>query len=276
MSRRGCEHHSRDALPFLNWAGSKRHVAKYLVKRNIPPFRRYFEPFLGSGAFYLSLASSFNIEAARLSDKNHHLIAAFEGVKTDPEAVARSLRMHQLLDSEVHFSGNLHRLNACRTVINDTADHAAAVIYALTQSFHSAWYETLDGRISLSRRAASKPFRPKFQRIFGASSLLSRADLHCEDFRNSMIEVSADDLVFIDPPYIKLNQVSDRRAYTVDRFNRADFSNLLSMIERCSSIGAHTIFCWGEQLDSEIFAGGRWIELGNDHVWVSYLGKTES
>ena len=45
------------AIPFLKWAGGKRQLLPHL-RRFVPQrFSAYFEPFLGSGAFFFHLAN---------------------------------------------------------------------------------------------------------------------------------------------------------------------------------------------------------------------------
>jgi site-specific DNA-adenine methylase len=51
----------------LHWRGSKRHVARVLIKVGLPSFELYVEPFLGSAAMFLALAHANLISSARLA-----------------------------------------------------------------------------------------------------------------------------------------------------------------------------------------------------------------
>jgi hypothetical protein len=55
----------RRAPAILNWAGSKALVAKFLSELDLPQVPTYHEPFLGSGAAYLALASAGVISKGR-------------------------------------------------------------------------------------------------------------------------------------------------------------------------------------------------------------------
>jgi DNA adenine methylase len=258
------------ANSFLNWAGSKRSVAKHLLRHQLPTFENYHEPFLGSGAFFFALSSLYKMPRAVLSDRNRHLASTFQAVKEDPESVIRSLRLHELLDSEVHFAGILRDLNNHKTKGTANPDRAAGMIYALAQSFHSFWYETPDGRISLSRRSNPKPFRPKFDRISVASVHLAKAEILAVDFKESMKLVLPNDLVFIDAPYLKKHDKSDPRFYTAKRFTRLDLEELIRLVDSAVCQGTHVIFCWNEKLPETVFDAGTWLDCGRDNVWISF------
>ncbi len=71
--------------PFLKWPGGKseeiNHIQPYCPKSKI---RYYVEPFLGGGAFFLSLSSK-DYQAAYLNDFSKELIALYEYIrKQDP------------------------------------------------------------------------------------------------------------------------------------------------------------------------------------------------
>jgi DNA adenine methylase len=258
------------ANPFLNWAGSKRLVAKHLLQHQIPAFQNYHEPFLGSGAFFFALSSVYNIQSATLSDRNRHLASTFQAVKEDPDSVIRSLRLHELLDSKVHFAGILRDLNNHQAKDTANPDRAAGMIYALAQSFHSSWYETPDGRISLSRRSSPRPFRPRVDRVSAASTYLAKADIFAADFKESMKLVLPNDLLFIDAPYLKENDNSDPRSYTAERFTQQDLRELIRLVDSVVHKGTYVIFCWNKKLNGRVFDAGKWLDCGSDNVWISF------
>src|SRR5947209_20525196 len=66
---------------FIKWAGGKEQELKYILPL-LPPFRDYYEPFVGGGAVF------FSIQAERkfINDKSSELIALYRHV-TAQEAV---------------------------------------------------------------------------------------------------------------------------------------------------------------------------------------------
>src|SRR5262249_48969821 len=67
--------------PFLKWAGGKTRLLPALRKSLPPRFSRYFEPFLGGGAFYFDLLP----REAFLGDSNPELMNCYEVVRGQPE-----------------------------------------------------------------------------------------------------------------------------------------------------------------------------------------------
>jgi DNA adenine methylase len=262
---------TRRAPAIFNWAGSKSRVGKVLCDLGLPPFETYHEPFLGSGAAFLSLASAGLVSKSLLSDINPHVINVFRAVQAQPNEVVSSLRMHALLDSDVHFSAVLGRLNSSAVGSSVDCQVASDTIYLLSQSFHSAWYETLDGQVSMSRRRDAPPFRARYEDVIRATALLQGATIAQSTFRSALHSVCPGDLVFLDPPYLYGSDRSDQQAYTAKRFTAEDLRDLSDDMRRLIGMGASVIFCWGERVETIVPTTGNWRVVGRDHVWFSWL-----
>lgn len=260
---------SRRAPALFNWAGSKARVAKAICAFDLTRFGTYHEPFLGSGAAVLAMASAGLISKSMLSDANHWLVNVFRATQAQPQDVVAVLRMHALLDSDVHFSSVLGRLNS--NLRKDVTDFQAAAdtIYLLSQSFHSTWYETRDGQVSMSRRRDADPFRARPQDVIRVSALLKDATIQCVDFREALDRVQTGDLVFLDPPYLYGDDQVDQQSYNANRFSVRDVQFLSAEIKRMLGKGAHVIFCWGERVDAVVPKHGCWKRIGRDYVWIS-------
>lgn len=72
---------------FIRRPGNKTNFLKYIIPR-IPEFSgTYFEPFLGTGAVYLSLLP----KKAVLNDLNKDIIAIWKLVREDPEYLSKEI-----------------------------------------------------------------------------------------------------------------------------------------------------------------------------------------
>jgi len=229
---------------------------------------------LGSGAAYLAFANAGLISTGVLSDLNSHLVNVFQAVQSQSSEVIAGLRMHALLDSDVHFSSVLGRLNTQRLASDPNGQCASDVIYLLSQSFHSGWYETLDGQIYMFRRQNGKPFKPNYQDVVRAATLLEGASVGCRDFRKALQDVDPGDLVFLDPPYLYGNEQLDQQAYNSKRFNADDFSDLTGIMRDLVDRGAQVVFCWGEYAKDAVPNTGLWFECGRDFCWMSNPNHT--
>ena len=86
--------------PFLEWAGGKTQLLDQFQPLLPPPgsYRRYVEPFVGSGALYF-----FRLRpaTAELSDVNGEIVDCYRAVKTCPEDVIAELEKHRY--GEEHY-----------------------------------------------------------------------------------------------------------------------------------------------------------------------------
>ena len=243
-------------------------MARTLIEFGVPEFERYHEPFLGSGAAALKFAAAGRIRAAHLSDLNTRIINLFRSVQSKPDEVIAAIRLHALLDSDVHFATALRRMNGLIDPKDADPALAADLIYLLAKTFHSSWYEAMDGVISLSRRRTERSFKPRLQSVTAASQLLVNASIECVDFRDAWRQVQTSGLVFADPPYLAESDASDSRGYNANRFKQADFADLLSLVEDADAKGVCIILCWSTEKKSRL-RGGRWLRIGRDAVWLS-------
>jgi len=177
--------------------------------------------------------------------------------------------MHTLLDSDVHFAAVLGRLNSRSEEVSVDCQMASDAIYLLSQSFHSAWYETLDGQVSMFRRRDAPTFRARYEDVVRATALLQGATISQCCFRNALLMVRPGDLVFLDPPYLYGPDRSDQQAYTAERFTTEDLRVLAAEMRRLVSAGASVIFCWGERAEAIVPRDGSWRAVGRDYVWFS-------
>ncbi len=106
--------------PFLKWAGGKTRLLRSL-RESLPPqrFRRYFEPFVGGGAFFFHLSPS----KAFLADSNPELINCYEIVRDQPEELIDALSSFRI--SEPDF----YRIRALEPKELSPVDRAARLIY---------------------------------------------------------------------------------------------------------------------------------------------------
>jgi DNA adenine methylase len=83
--------------PFVKWAGGKRQLLDTLNAAAPDSFGRYYEPFIGGGAFLFSQPP----DSATISDANPELINCYQVIHDDVDALIRSLRTHK--NEEAHF-----------------------------------------------------------------------------------------------------------------------------------------------------------------------------
>src|SRR4051812_28349667 len=98
---------SKEARPFLKWAGGKRQLLPVLLEqcKLAQPFDRYHEPFLGGGALFFALyrEGMLGTKKTYLSDTNASLIRTYQAVQQSVEDVVDHLRLHKEKHSHEYY-----------------------------------------------------------------------------------------------------------------------------------------------------------------------------
>ena len=80
-----------EARPFIKWAGGKRWLSAHISKIKPKGWNsRYFEPFVGGGAFFFALQP----KRATLSDANKELMATYLAIRNNPDDVIQLLQSY--------------------------------------------------------------------------------------------------------------------------------------------------------------------------------------
>ena len=246
------------AQPFLKWAGGKRQLLGTL-RRFVPAsFRNYYEPFIGSGAFFFDLYSQGMLEgrSAIIADSNPDLIGCYLQLRDRVGEVIvelRSLEVKHRLSPSEHFYEVRDRLfNPARLELlrggRALTDHytpalAAMLIYLNRTGFNGLF--RLNGRnefnVPLGRyvnplicdednlRAVSKALRRKSVRILQGT------------FLDSVDSVGPRDLVYFDPPYAPLSRTSDFTSYTSTGFGYQDQEALQQVVLELVARGSYVV-----------------------------------
>ncbi|WP_029625906.1 DNA adenine methylase, partial [Streptococcus sobrinus] len=85
--------------PFTKWTGGKRQLLPQLHALRPEQFNRYFEPFIGGGAFFFDLTP----QNAVINDSNAELINAYHQIMNNPGELLDLLRLHQDNNSREYY-----------------------------------------------------------------------------------------------------------------------------------------------------------------------------
>lgn len=176
--------------PFLKWAGGKRWLVNHRPNLFNTNFKRYIEPFLGSGAVFFHLQPANAI----LCDQNPSLIETYNAIKGDWARVLRELRKHQRSHSRAHYYA------VRETKYRSRYTRAAQFIYLNRTCWNGLYRVNLSGEFNVPIGTKSNVLldTDDFQRV---SDLLSNSDLKVRDFEKTIDLAKSGDLIFADPPY---------------------------------------------------------------------------
>ncbi len=217
-------------IPFLKWAGGKRWLFTNDFVANIPPFRRYFEPFLGGGAAFLAIAP----RNALLSDINPELIELYRSMKDHPKELFDTLKEYSNTHSKEHY------YFVRENIPNTPIERAARTLYLNRTCWNGLYRLNKNGIFNV-------PIGTKTQIILETdnflaySEILQKSDILCQDFEITISAAERGDLVFLDPPYTVKHNMNGFVKYNEKIFSWDDQVRLRNCVEYALNRGVRVI-----------------------------------
>ncbi len=220
---------NREAKPFLQWVGGKREMISQYKKFLPKKFKTYYEPFLGGGAMFFYLKPS----KAVLRDNNAELIKTYQGVRDNPERVAKLLRGLKIRHSkDLHIKvRNLDREINIFDKLNN-AEIAARMIYLNQTGFNALYRVNKQGQFNVPIGSSLNRLICDKDNIQKVSQVLENTSIKCADFEKILEEANKDDFIYLDPPYFPVSKYSDFNRYTKEKFYKEDQERLKKAIDK--------------------------------------------
>ncbi|HXG60431.1 MAG TPA: Dam family site-specific DNA-(adenine-N6)-methyltransferase [Planctomycetota bacterium] len=231
LEARAASPYSAVPRPFLRWAGSKRWLARQIIPFLPAKFRRYHEPFLGSGALFFLLTPA----RASLSDKCAELIDVYRTIRDDVASVIRHLR--PLKPDRELFYEMRDRPSAGRL------KRAAEFIYLNKTCWNGLYRVNAEGRFNVPYGMPKTDFIADFDNLRECARVLQRphVTLWARDFERALEEVEPGDLVYLDPPYVTRHNDNGFIDYNETLFSWEDQKRLAKRARQLAAAGAYVI-----------------------------------
>jgi DNA adenine methylase len=221
--------------PILKWAGGKRQLLPELRPFYPARFRRYLEPFLGSGAVFLDLhnAGLLKGRTVALSDINADVIGCYLAVRDAVDEVIgalRDLERDYQIGGEAHFYGIRDRaFNPARRHVHACPDPAAAytpqlaamLIFLNRTGFNGLFRLNARGEFNVPAGRYVNPLICDEENLRAWSRTLRRAGvtLRVAPFDAALRDAGEDDFVYLDPPYAPVSGTARFTSYTAGGFD---------------------------------------------------------
>lgn len=230
--------------PILRWAGSKKKLLPRLLGAAVLAKGTYYEPFLGSGALFLTLGP----KKAVLSDLNPHLIQAYKLTKLSPEEVWQLLSK---LPATPDFYYALRSLNWSSL---SAVDRAVRFIYLNRYCFNGVYRTNLNGGFNVARGEGHLGI-PSWEVFSAFAKRLKKVSVSESDFESVLNKAGENDFIYLDPPYIDLEK-RNRGEYGAGSFNQEDVVRLADSAKNASDRGANVLisYRYSEEL-IDLFSG---------------------
>lgn len=195
-------------VPFLKWAGGKRWLVQKYPDLFPKQFKRYFEPFLGSGAVFFSLLPKKGV----ISDCNGALVETYNAIKDDWALVEAKLKEHHRNHSKEYY----YKVRQSKPQKPHT--RAARFIYLNRTCFNGLYRVNKQGQFNVPVGTKQNAFlgTDNFEAV---SKALSGFKIRQSDFEAIVGSARSGDFIFADPPYTVKHNANNFVKYNEELFH---------------------------------------------------------
>jgi len=201
--------------PLVKWVGGKRQLLKELKKNMPKSYNRYFEPFVGGGALFFSLRP----KEAFINDYNEELINLYRVVKQKPFELIEDLKKHKNEKEYYYKIRGLDRDSLSYKKLSDVK-RAGRFVFLNKTCFNGLYRVNKKNEFNSPYGRYKNPAICDEKNILLCSRVLQNSVILNEDFKEIKKEIKKGDFIYLDPPYVPLNQTSNFTAYTDRGFDK--------------------------------------------------------
>lgn len=240
---------SGKAAPFVKWVGGKRKIIEELLRRLPVSFNRYWEPFVGGGAFFFEMHTT--LTSAILSDSNLELAITYSVIKTNPAGLIAKLEEHAHKHDETYYYRIRGQFN-----LQDPIDVAARFLYLNKTCYNGLYRVNNKGEFNVPIGSYTNPDIVQRGNILLCNVALQKAQIEYREF--DTIKPEKDDFVYFDPPYHPTGAGSFTK-YTKLDFSEKDQARLRDFALRLHKQGVRVMVSNSDTpFIRELYSGATW------------------
>lgn len=195
---------------FIRWIGNKTKHLKYILPHLPNEYNTYIEPFIGSGAVFLSIKPKKWI----INDLNKDLINVWQNIKNNPEII---IELFEIFKKDFIKMSKRKKIDYCRKITyeieNLEYDAIRASIFMLMKYCvymgnllinNKFYFKGLDLNISTYNKFFFLE-ENNYENLKNVSSYLNSGfgKIFNKDYKEILKGSKKNDFVFLDPPYIE-------------------------------------------------------------------------
>lgn len=229
------------AKPFIKWVGGKTQLLPSILPLFPRKIKTYFEPFIGGGAVYFSLAAEGRFGRAVINDWNADLANVYAVVRSHPNKLTEAL----LVIEDEYSKNPMPMYNMWRSKDPEALTsvlRAARFIFLNKAGFNGLHRVNKAGKFNVPW--GHKPTIKTFDEdnIRDCETLLnSNTDILTGDFEDAVKDAGEGDFVYLDPPYAPVSKTSDFASYTENGFGWDEQKRVAKVFRELHARGANVI-----------------------------------
>lgn len=229
--------------PFIKYAGGKSQLLPELEKHIPKTIGRYYEPFVGGGAFFYCLCAKQPTDKpleAAMGDSNEELILTYKAVCDKPADLIRTLSKYAgryAVEGEKFY----YEARGYNTSGMLKTERAARFIFLNRTCFNGLYRVNKKGEFNVPHGKYKNPTICDEVTLLTASDALAHTEIWHGDFERTVSTAMRGDFVYFDPPYWPASESADFVSYTKDGFGSADHERLRDCALRLKKKGVHVL-----------------------------------
>ena len=226
--------------PVLKWAGGKTQLLEELMSKVPQTYNTYFEPFIGAGAFFLSLKP----KSAVINDTNEQLINLYQQLKHSPSEIISIVNsLDEVACDKNYYYKIRERYNQKITSKELDPECAALMIWINKHCFNGLYRVNSQGffNVPYNNKVTGKSLDKDNVEAISRFLKEQNVTILCSDFENACKKVSPGDFVYLDSPYVPESSSADFTDYTKTGFSYEDHDRLADLFVRLDKLGAYVM-----------------------------------
>jgi len=230
------------ARPFIKWVGGKAQLLGDLLPLFPRKIRTYYEPFIGGGACFFTLAAEGRFEHAVINDWNRELTDVYRVIRDFPDELMRELRglEERYVEAPKAVFESWREMDPFEL---DPVKRAARMILLNKTGFNGLYRVNQQGKFNgpWGQKTGRVPLFEE-DNVRDANHLLNwKTTILTGDFEEAVQMAREGDFIYFDPPYVPVSVTSDFESYTEKGFGIEDQTRLRDLFQRLYEKGVYAI-----------------------------------
>ncbi|MGM9999174.1 MAG: DNA adenine methylase [Candidatus Bruticola sp.] len=224
--------------PFVKWAGGKKQLLDELSSRLPEKYKRYYEPFIGGGAFFLHIQPTYGV----ISDVNEQLLNVYIQLRNNAEAVIDTVEQYDsVICTQERYL--LMRELYNRKIIAGTLDieSASLTIWINKHCFNGLYRVNSRGlfNVPYNRKVYGSSIEKDNLLAIGAYLRKNDISIRHLDFASACADARDGDFIYFDSPYVPLSPTANFADYAKGGFSLDDHKRLAVLFRELDRRGVY-------------------------------------
>lgn len=205
--------------PVVKWVGGKRQLLDEITPLLPAGITSYCEPFLGGGALLFSMQPS----KAVVNDLNGDLIAVYEVIRDDVEALIDALKKHENTPAYFYAIRDMDRNKEAYQAMSKV-ERASRLLYLNKTCFNGLFRVNASGEFNVPFGHYKNPNIANEHTLRAVSNYFASSNItFCnEDFAATLNRIDKGWFVYLDPPYDPVSDTASFTGYNKGGFDRKE------------------------------------------------------